>query len=173
LDKGTVEILCKTPPHNSSTNYTVLRVVNVFYAKSVRINILSPARLFKRSGIHGEWDNNIRLYPKSSTSPFTTASYTNNLWYLNTIPSARPIARVRNRIIPFEVNALITNENINNNTLWDRRMGHLNYTNVKKLNGMALGLNLTNKELVWEPNGICQKCQQGKTIKRIYQEIVI
>jgi hypothetical protein len=142
-------------------------VINVFYAKSVRINILSPARLFERSGIHGEWDDNIRLYLKGSISPFTTASYTNNLWYLNTIPSARPIARVRNGIIPFEVNALITNEDVNNNTLWHRRMGHLNYADVKKLNDMAIGLNLTNKELVWEPNGICQECEQGKAIKRI------
>jgi hypothetical protein len=60
-------------------------------------------------------------------------------------PSNRPI-RVPAGVKPPETNAIITNED-SELYLWRRRLGHLNYASVKKLNTLAEGMNLTSNQL--------------------------
>jgi hypothetical protein len=155
---GTVDITLQ-----SIYGKRLLRVTDVYYSPLIRINVLSLSRFFEKSGIWGEWRNTITLYTNRGT-PVGAAEYgSNGLWLLKTMPpSNRPI-RVPAGVKPPETNAIITNED-SELYLWRRRLGHLNYASVKKLNTLAEGMNLTSNQLDWKPNGLCEPCELGKSI---------
>jgi len=62
------------------------------------------------------------------------------------MPPSNSLIKVLVGVKPPETNIIIINKGSELN-LWHRRLGHLNYASVKKLNTLAEGINLTSNQL--------------------------
>src|SRR5450755_4638140 len=126
-ETGVVEIKLK-----STYGPKTLKMENVFYSPDIRINVLSPAVIYNKSGIWDQWDKNVTLYTKNN-EPIGLAIYDNNLWKLvvNSLTKSinNHICMPSGALLP-HILAISTNEDHQVHT-WYRRLAHLNYQSVK------------------------------------------
>src|SRR5450755_1179102 len=148
----------------SDGNSNEFLISDVYYAPTVRINILSPDILLSKSGIYGKWTKQGTILMNKDGDEIASAIRWNKVWKL----------QVQNQIneekLPMEpmVNTL-TDEPVRLKQ-WHRRLGHLNYESVKKLAPLSDGMDLTEFDLNWKQSGLCQVCTEGKLVKHLPPE---
>lgn len=128
---------------NIGTDEHLIQVRNVLYIPEVAANLLSVSQLTK-NGCRVEFTcNGCNIY-NCNNDLIATATLVNNMYKLNTVTGTAC--------------AVFTNESKADLYTWHRRMGHLNMTDLKKLESCAEGINITKHNEI----PVCTPCCEGK-----------
>jgi hypothetical protein len=151
---------------SESENEVIL--TDTLFASCARVNIISLSRLGK-AGMCGEWDgDSIIIRSKASRQLLATAVEQNGLYYLRRVAKAGQQKQSRSPSLydHIQVSPSLEVHNVARKAVIQahRRLGHLSFSEIRKLLGHAQGLNFTDKDVAALIGFICPVCAMSKPI---------
>ncbi|KAG6460307.1 hypothetical protein O3G_MSEX011897 [Manduca sexta] len=126
-----------------------IQIRNVLYVPSLITNLISVSQMTK-NGCEVKFEKDYCQIYKDDKLIFTALQH-NNMYVLNYFS---------------ETSALLSKVDEYDLNLWHQRMGHLNFTNLMKIEENAEGVKLSKKG-----NQICTTCLEGKMTRLPFKDI--
>jgi hypothetical protein len=121
------------------------QINDIYYSLKIRINLLSPIKLFRQSEIIDIWGDTATLSTRNKFK-FCEIQYHESLWKIKHLLSIISIICVPSEIVSSSIFIISTNKYSSIN-IWYQRLGHLNHKNVKKLNPLIKRMDLKDSDL--------------------------
>uniref|UniRef100_A0A1Y1L7Z0 CCHC-type domain-containing protein n=1 Tax=Photinus pyralis TaxID=7054 RepID=A0A1Y1L7Z0_PHOPY len=134
---GSVHLTANVAGSQSDVN-----VSNVYFVPDLRVNLLSVSQIVSKGNSVLFNASGAKIY-NSDNKVIASATHVNNLFKLDILTKCETVMTVRS----------------NKQTLWHKRMAHLNVDSLKRLSKLVRGINISD----FSKNGICEICMLGKS----------
>jgi hypothetical protein len=121
------------------------QINDIYYSPKIRMNLLSPIKLFRQSEIIDIW-RDIAILSTRNKFKFCEIQYHEDLWKIKYLLSIISITYVPSEVVSLFISVISTNKS-SSVDIWYQRLGHLNYESVKKFNLLIKGMDLKDSDL--------------------------